>query len=196
MNGATPASPRPAGFGIRLVAFLLDGLVILVAQLVLTFVATLRGGDVESRQGAVAFCTLVFAVAYPAVLHAVAGQTLGKLVTGVRVVAVDGELLPLGAALLRAVTAWLALVFTLGFGHVIGGLRRDKRTLHDLVAGSRAERVDRAPRRAPAPRPAPPPVAPPPAAGVAPAAAVPPRAAPRPAVPPPAGAEPRSPFAR
>ena len=156
------AVPRPAGFWIRAAAFVVDALVILLAQFLLGFMAGRRWGvDAERSmtfQGAVAFFTLVFAVLYPAVLHAVAGQTIGKLLTGVRVVATDGEPLPLGAALLRAIVHWLSLIFMLGLGHVLAGLRKDKRALHDLLAGSRVDVVP-SPRR-PLSRPAPPPVEP------------------------------------
>ena len=188
MNGATPDATHPAGFWIRLVAFLIDGVVIMVAQFVLGFVAALRwGASVESSggfQGGVVFFTFVFAVAYPTVLHAVTGQTLGKLATRVRVVALDGGPLPLGAAFLRAVAFWGALVITFGIGHIVGGLRKDKRTFHDLLAGTRAERLPRAtpPRRVVAtPRAAPPAPAP-----------VPPLVPQGPVPPPPAESEPRS----
>ncbi len=86
------------------------------------------------------FCTLLFTALYTAVLHALDGQTLGKLAVGVRVVGTDGERLSFGAALLRWLAFWLSLG-SLGFGFVMAGLRRDKRALHDLVAGSRVERI-------------------------------------------------------
>jgi uncharacterized RDD family membrane protein YckC len=165
------AVPRPAGFWIRLVGFGIDGLVVMIAQFLLGFMAARRWGiEVESVpafQGAVVFFTLVFAVLYPTVLHALTGQTIGKLLVGVRVVATDGEPLPAGAALLRAVAHWLSLTFTLGLGHVVAGLRKDKRALHDLLAGSRVDRLPPARRRlpaaAPTPGPATPAVWPPPA---------------------------------
>src|SRR5437667_7349669 len=145
MNGATPAATHPAGFWIRLGAFLIDLLVIMVAQFLLQLIATARyGSRGEGTMPAVAFFTFVFAVAYPTVLHTIAGQTLGKLATRVRVVALDGEALPLGASFLRATAFWAALVFTFGIGHIVGGLRKDKRAFHDLLAGSRAERLPRA----------------------------------------------------
>jgi uncharacterized RDD family membrane protein YckC len=153
MNGATSAATHPAGFWIRLVAFAIDLGVIALAQFVLRVVAAVRFGS--DGAGAVGFFTFVFAVAYPTVLHAIAGQTLGKLAMGVRVVALDGEVLPLGAAFLRAVTFWTALPLTLGIGHIVGGLRKDKRAFHDLIAGSRAERVPRPARLRRVPRPAP-----------------------------------------
>jgi uncharacterized RDD family membrane protein YckC len=171
-------APRPAGFWIRLLAFAIDLLVITVAQALLRFVAARRwGADLDGTptlQGAVVFFALVFAVLYPTVLHALAGQTVGKLIVGVRVVATDGELLPPGAAFLRAVAHWASLTFLLGLGHVLGGLRKDKRALHDLLAGSRVDRAPAARRRAT--RPAPPAEAPPPS--------------PPPVFPPPAGSRP------
>jgi uncharacterized RDD family membrane protein YckC len=145
MNGAPGDATHPAGFWIRLVAFAIDLAVIVLAQFVLQLVAVARFGP-GGAPGPVAFFTFVFAVAYPTVLHALTGQTLGKLLTRVRVVALDGEALPLGAALLRAVAFWAALPLTLGIGHIVGGLRKDKRAFHDLLAGSRAERVPDAPR--------------------------------------------------
>jgi len=162
MNGTTPAVTPPAGFWIRLVAFLIDLLVIMVVQFLLQVIARVRfRSDADGVMGAVAFFTFVFAVVYPTVLHAIAGQTLGKLATRVRVVALDGEALPLGASFLRAIAFWAALGFTFGIGHIVGGLRKDKRAFHDLLAGSRAERLPPpAPsRRMAARRQAPPPVA-------------------------------------
>jgi uncharacterized RDD family membrane protein YckC len=161
------AVPRPGGFWIRVVALGLDVVVIMLAQFLLSVLAGRRWGvDVErssTLQGAVVFFTLLFAVLYPTILHTLTGQTIGKLVVGVRVLATDGELLPPGAAFLRAVVHWLSLGFMLGLGHVLAGLRKDKRGLHDLLAGSRVERTPYAPRRrAPA---APPPVVVPPPAG-------------------------------
>jgi len=142
MNDAAPGVVHPAGFWIRLVAFAIDLVIIAIAQLLLQLIAAARLGD--RALGAVGFFTFVFAVAYPTVLHAIAGQTVGKLATRVRVVAADGGALPLGASFLRALVFWAALVLTLGIGHIIAGLRKDKRAFHDLLAGSRAERLPRA----------------------------------------------------
>ena len=165
-------TPRPGGFWIRLVGFGVDLVVIMLAQFLLSVLAARRWGvDAErssALQGAVVFFTLLFAVLYPTVLYTLSGQTIGKLLVGVRVVATDGGLLPPGAALLRAVVQLAMLPFLLGLGHVLAGLRKDKRALHDLIAGSR---VDRVPQLRPRPAPTPPPP---------PAAVVPPPAGPRP----------------
>jgi uncharacterized RDD family membrane protein YckC len=144
-------APRPAGFWIRLVAFAIDLLVVMAAQGLLGLIAARRWG--MDLQGAVVFFTLIFAVLYPTILHTLAGQTIGKLIMGARVVATDGELLPPGAAFLRALAHWGSLTFTLGLGQALAGLRKDKRALHDLLAGSRVDRVprERRPVRHPAP---------------------------------------------
>jgi uncharacterized RDD family membrane protein YckC len=143
MNGVSADATHPAGFWIRLVAFAIDLIVIGAVQLVLQLIAAARFGA-DGPGGSVGFFTLVFAIAYPTVLHAIGGQTIGKLLTRVRVVALDGEAVPLGAAFLRAIVFWVALPLTLGIGHIVGGLRKDKRAFHDLLAGTRAERLPRA----------------------------------------------------
>jgi uncharacterized RDD family membrane protein YckC len=140
MNEPAARDTHPAGFWIRLLAFAIDAVVIALAQLVLQVIAVARLGA-DAAPSAAGFFTLVFAVAYPTVLHAIAGQTIGKLLTRVRIVALDGGALPLGAALLRAVVFWVTLPLLFGVGHIVGGLRKDKRAFHDLLAGSRAERL-------------------------------------------------------
>jgi uncharacterized RDD family membrane protein YckC len=86
--------------------------------------------------------TLLFAAVYATVLHASEGQTIGKLIVGARVVGTAGERLPLGASLLRWLAGFVALA-PLGFGFLMAGMRRDKRGLHDLIAGSQVLRVVR-----------------------------------------------------
>ena len=157
MDQATPA--RPAGFWIRAVALALDVLVFLLVQASFKWMATaILGPEVEgvdSPHGSAGLFTLLFSAAYTTVLHTVAGQTIGKSLVGIRVVAVDGTPLTAGPAFLRYLAGFLSLL-PLGFGFLMAGLRRDKRALHDLIAGSRVERRPRRrrfARRAVAPRP-------------------------------------------
>jgi uncharacterized RDD family membrane protein YckC len=134
---------RPAGFWIRAVAFAIDAVVCMVVQM--SFVALGRlmmgrgGGDGNPAAPAAFFFTVIFAAAYWTTLHMVAGQTLGKSIVGVRVVGTDGALLTFGPAFLRYLASGLSLSL-FGFGYLMAGLRRDKRALHDLIAGSRVER--------------------------------------------------------
>jgi uncharacterized RDD family membrane protein YckC len=152
IRGMTEAI-RPAGFWIRLIAVLVDALVITFVQASFNVVASIVYGlDRNEAWGVTpisSFFTLVFSAAYMTLLHASTGQTIGKLVVGVRVVALDGTPPELGAAFLRWL-GYFASWATLGLGYVMAGLRTDKRALHDLIAGTRVEHV-RGERRGDAP---------------------------------------------
>lgn len=154
MSERPRTEPRPAGFWIRAVAFVIDAGVITLAQVSLGVVARrLWGPGIEAAPAfasAVVAFTLLFAVLYPTALHAATGQTIGKMLLGIRVVGADGEPLSAGAALLRTL-AYLASLLPLGMGFVMAGLRHDRRALHDLLAGSRVEHVPAPVRRRPAP---------------------------------------------
>jgi uncharacterized RDD family membrane protein YckC len=134
---------RPAGFWIRAVALALDTIVFVLVQTSLAALARVAMGpdlDGAGSQAPVALFTWLFTAVYSVVLHVVAGQTIGKSLVGVRVVALDGGLLTVGPAILRYLAGYLSAL-PLGFGFLMAGLRRDKRALHDLIAGSRVERL-------------------------------------------------------
>jgi uncharacterized RDD family membrane protein YckC len=147
------SAPRPAGFWIRAGALAIDLVVFALVQASFGLLATLLMGPSPDGGGAppsVFFFTLLFTAAYTTVLHTVAGQTIGKSLAGIRVVGVDGALLTAGPALLRYLACFISAI-PLGFGFLVAALRRDKRALHDLIAGSRVERLPwgrRVPRRA------------------------------------------------
>ncbi|PYN01336.1 MAG: hypothetical protein DME08_01920 [Candidatus Rokuibacteriota bacterium] len=154
-------TPRPAGFWIRAAALLVDFVIFYVAEHSFRFAAyRWWGDDVRDFDSGDATLvvriladvfTLVFAGVYTTVLHTMDGQTIGKMLMGARVVGADGAPLPLGAALLRYV-AYFVSAAPLAMGFIMAGLRRDKRALHDLIAGSRVDRIRARPRaRAAAP---------------------------------------------
>ena len=133
---------RPAGFWVRAVAFAIDAVVCMVVQMSFAGLGRLMLGSGEAATaGPTAFFfTVIFAAAYWTTLHMIAGQTVGKSIVGVRVVGTDGALLTFGPALLRYLASGLSLA-VFGFGFLMAGLRRDKRALHDLIAGSRVDRL-------------------------------------------------------
>ena len=134
---------RPAGFWIRAVALGIDVLVLVIVEASFKLAARRLSGtsaeDTTVLHGMTALFTLIFAAAYVTLLHAAAGQTIGKLLVRAHVVMVDGSPVPLGASLLRFF-AYFVSFFTFGLGYLMAGLRRDKRALHDLIAGTRVER--------------------------------------------------------
>jgi len=135
--------PRPAGFWVRAAAFIIDLIVLWLVRrsyLWVTAFAGIARGDVWRVSPTLWLFTLLFAAAYATVLHATHGQTIGKNLLRIRVIGADGRRLALGTALLRWIGYWFSIL-PLGLGYVMAGLRRDKRALHDLIAGTRVERV-------------------------------------------------------
>ncbi len=82
---------------------------------------------------------------------AMAGKTIGKALLGLRVVSRDGEILSSSRSAVRAIAFPLSyLLFGFGFLGIIVG--RERRALHDVIAGS-AEIYDWGPRTAELPTP-------------------------------------------
>ena len=65
----------------------------------------------------------------------VAGRTPGKALVGLRVVRWDGDPVGAGAAFVRTVAAVPGIVL-LGIGPLLAIFQRDRRALHDLIAGT------------------------------------------------------------
>jgi uncharacterized RDD family membrane protein YckC len=150
----TLARASPAGWGLRAVAGLIDGALVVLVQASLAATAAVVVGLTAAEEPAVAALTAaftgLFAALYTTVLHARCGQTVGKLLVGLVVVGEDGRPLGMGAAFLRHVGyALSALPF--GFGFLMAALRHDRRALHDLLAASRVVRLAPQPRGEPAP---------------------------------------------
>lgn len=95
----------------------------------------------------------------------IAARTFGKALVGLRVVAVGGEPLSARRAAVRVLVLPVGLVF--GIAYIPGVVRRDRRALHDLAAGSQEiidwggraagvpSALDRWVRQHPTPTPAP-----------------------------------------
>jgi uncharacterized RDD family membrane protein YckC len=148
-----PASSRTeeeaAGFGIRLVAALVDSMILGIPLLVATLLwgtFALDGGDGGPRsipEGILAAASIGFplvCLAYYVLFWGVRGATPGKSLLGLSVQTDDGET-PIGVkrAALRMV-GYLVSTLILGLGFVMIAFSDDKRALHDRVAGTRVMR--------------------------------------------------------
>jgi uncharacterized RDD family membrane protein YckC len=124
------------------VAVLIDALVLVAVQVVLGMTATIAflGASPTLIGTATRAFGGVIGIVYPVIFHWLWGQTLGKMAVRIRVVTMQGEPLSLGCAILRQLGSWLSAAI-LGLGYVMAGLRTDKRALHDLIAGTRVERL-------------------------------------------------------
>ncbi|HEX9259433.1 MAG TPA: RDD family protein [Acidimicrobiales bacterium] len=131
-----------AGSVSRFIAFLLDQFVLGVLfalgwALVSSAVEVVIGRPIDLLQHRwlVAVSYFLWALTYTAVPLAVVGRTIGKGVLGLMVVRFDGHDLAARRALTR--TLCFPISFLLfGFGLIIGLFRKDRRELHDLIAGT------------------------------------------------------------
>ncbi len=117
-----------AGFWIRVVAALIDVLVISAAAKLVDMMFGVTGGDSPAF--------LALAILYDGFLIGRwNGQTLGKKTLGIKVIAADGRPCSLWRAFARAGAGWLNM-FTLGLTYLMVAFSRDKRGLHDHIAGT------------------------------------------------------------
>jgi len=138
------AATQPAGFWIRFVAVLIDGVVLILAQGIL-FAAGLIvwGGGMDAGmavKGVTSLFSSIIGAGYSIVFHWRWGQTLGKMALQIRVVSMDGGPLSFGQSVGRYFATFLSALI-LGIGFLMAGARSDKRALHDLLAGTRVEHV-------------------------------------------------------
>ena len=73
---------------------------------------------------------------YDVLLNGRFGATVGKMAIGAKITLLDGSPIGYNRALLRWLAARLS-EFLFFSGYLLIGLRRDKRALHDLLAGTK-----------------------------------------------------------
>jgi uncharacterized RDD family membrane protein YckC len=133
-----------AGFISRLIAYVIDLAVISIIAVGTTwFVNTVQAtlgiqgllDDSAARFVLAGLAILLLAGIYYVFFWTLTGQTPGKMVMGVRVVALDGRSLSLGRSIIRAIGYLLsALALYLGFLWILMDNRRQG--WHDKLAGS------------------------------------------------------------
>lgn len=79
---------------------------------------------------------ILFAVTNFMILPLLFGQSLGKMLTGLRVVRADGNPPSLGKLFLRHFVGYIATFFSLGLGFLPAILNKSGRALHDYISGT------------------------------------------------------------
>jgi uncharacterized RDD family membrane protein YckC len=135
-----------AGPVARLGAMLVDTAVlggINVAIVYLTLAMTGLGSVADLTLPAILVPLVAFLLllngGYLIAFTAAGGQTIGKMLTGIKVICDDGRRVDLGSAVLRA-GGCLASLLTAGLGYVPAFFTSDARALQDRVAGTRVVR--------------------------------------------------------
>jgi uncharacterized RDD family membrane protein YckC len=141
-----PPAPslRPAGFWRRAGALILDYVFLVILFGVASGAAAILWGEAGRTSRVLHVAMTAFQwflpLLYSVLFHWLWGQTMGKMLVGARVVTLEGRALSFGRALGRTV-AWVLAALPVGAGLAVAALRRDRRGLHDLLAGTRVERV-------------------------------------------------------
>ena len=135
-----------AGFWIRVVARLIDGITLGVAKALIAWLffgmfgaqfmpSVMRSAHMGVRLNFYVL-SFVIAIAYEAVLLRYQGATLGKMALGLKVVRSDGESLGWGVSVGRYFM-YLISGIILAIGYIMVGFDDEKRALHDRVCDTR-----------------------------------------------------------
>lgn len=124
---------NPAGFWVRILASLLDAIIIGVPLSIISYLFF----GVWEETSITSFGNILYSIIVPVLW---VGFTVGKKIMGIRIVKVDGSKVGYGVMVLRVIVAGIIYVVTLGIGLIVSafmvGLRDDKRAIHDLIAGT------------------------------------------------------------
>lgn len=144
---ASAREEEAAGFGIRAVAAIIDGLIVGIPMLLVTLLVSMVSMSSETGASAMSavglFISLVFPLlgfAYYVFFWGLHEATPGKSLLGLTVQSVDGESpIGLGRAAVRAL-GYLVSGAVFGIGFLMIAFSDDKRGLHDRIAGTRVMR--------------------------------------------------------
>ena len=148
-----PATCDKGGFWVRLVAFIVDNIIIFFATALFAFIAGLATGLGGLTSGVSAenveylstifgfFIGTLLGPFYYTFFTGWEGQTPGKKLMGLRVITMTGESVSYGRALLRYMGYFVSF-FLLGLGFVMIAFDRNKRGFHDFIAGTCVIRVE------------------------------------------------------
>lgn len=134
---------QKAGFLIRLVAYLIDGVIVAVGNSLLAMIFgvplnTSAGTPVEVSGMMVigSLVMLIWSVGYILYFWSTSGQTPGKAILGLKIIRADGGAkLGLGKAILRLIGYFISgVIIYLGFLWIIWD--KEKQGWHDKIAGT------------------------------------------------------------
>lgn len=125
---------RPAGFWIRLGALVLDYLITSVPLAIIFMLAT---GKDPNDSTMISIILTLYSLLLPVYWN---GYVIGKKICGIRIVKKDGTQVGFLTMILRVLVGALIYGVTFGIGVIVSafmvGMREDKRSIHDFVAGT------------------------------------------------------------
>lgn len=127
------AMKNPAGFWVRLLAQLIDGVILSIPAGIIYLLFK----DSTLWNAIASLISLTYSVVLPVIWD---GQTLGKKALHIRIKKVSGEKVGFGTMVMRAIVGNLVYGITLGIAFIVSifmvAFRNDKRSVHDFIAGT------------------------------------------------------------
>ena len=146
-GGGIRGAFRYAGFWVRVGARIVDGFIINIATLAISFVVGFVGALINSAAGggdefdAVAgilggLIGFILPIVYEIVFIGKYGATPGKMSVGIKVIRSDGAPVSYGRATGRMFSTWLSYIILL-IGFIMAAFDDEKRALHDRICDTR-----------------------------------------------------------
>lgn len=123
-----PGTMRYAGFWVRLVAWVIDGVFLLVPSLLFRVVFA-------DDQALIIAASLALNFVYQVGFWTAMGATPGKMLLGLSIVQEDGSAIGVGKAFVRYLGQFLSALL-IGIGFLLIAFGEKKRALHDSIAGT------------------------------------------------------------
>jgi uncharacterized RDD family membrane protein YckC len=126
-----------APFSLRLVAFLIDYILIVAAPVLGLVIELLIGGNSAKFTNDTGWLiAILLGISDLIIFPALSGQTLGMMMCRLRLVRIDGREPSIGRVILRNTVGFLITVLTVGLGFILAAFTPSGRALHDYIAGT------------------------------------------------------------
>ena len=137
-----------APFLLRCGAFLIDYIVIVSIPVITLLLSRFMGNDGAKLLGSSInnagwLIAVLLGLTNFIILPMVSGQTIGKMLTGLRIVQLDGFSASTRAIVLRQTLGYILTAASFGIGFLISVLSGKGRALHDYIAGTVVIYADR-----------------------------------------------------
>jgi uncharacterized RDD family membrane protein YckC len=127
------ANVRYAGFWIRFVASIIDGIILFIPSMFLGILAVALGGGNEIVSLTKTFATVVIGGIYIYIIYRYQASP-GKMALGLKIVSDNFERMTLGQVLLREIVGKFVSSLILYIGYIMIGFTAKKQGLHDMIA--------------------------------------------------------------
>ena len=138
--GFSPEAVK-APFLLRCGALIIDYIIVVAVPVIGLLLSRFYGNDGtkllnEGLSSAGWLIAILAGVTNIVFLPMFSGQTLGKIVTGLRIVRIDGTSPSMGTIVFRQVGGYLVTLASLGIGFFVSVFSSKGRALHDYLAGT------------------------------------------------------------